>query len=162
MPLNETICALTFLRLFEFSDYIVAIEIFRLSLCLSWRCCNKLDIIWVPTLGFSFSYLECMSNNVYGNLAPETTAISFYHTCKTMTSLQLVHAAASLSVCVITESVGIFLWGGGFLSTSVGKWGRGCASWPVYMSVISQHFHGKWKKNVFQVSRSSALHNHHE
>lgn len=114
MPLNETICALTFLRLFEFSDYIVAIEIFRLSLCLSWRCCNKLDIIWVPTLGFSFSYLECMSNNVYGNLAPETTAISFYHTCKTMTSLQLVHAAASLSVCVITESVGIFLWGGGF------------------------------------------------
>lgn len=159
MPLNETICALTFLRLFEFSDYIVAIEIFRLSLCLSWRCCNKLDIIWVPTLGFSFSYLECMSNTVYGNLAPEATAISFYHTCKTMTSLQLVHAAPSLSVCVITQSQWASFWGL-FLSTSVGKWGRG--SWPVYMSVISQHFHGKSKKNVFQVSRSSALHNHHE
>lgn len=75
LPLNETICALTFHRLFEFSDYIVAIETFKLSLCLSWRCCNKLDIIWVPTLCFSFSYLECTSSIVHGNLAQKTTVL---------------------------------------------------------------------------------------
>lgn len=31
LPLSETICALTFHRLFEFSDYIVAIETLQLS-----------------------------------------------------------------------------------------------------------------------------------
>lgn len=56
LPLNETICMLTFHRLFEFSDYIVAIETSQLWLCLSLRCCNKLDIIWVPTLWFRFSF----------------------------------------------------------------------------------------------------------
>lgn len=45
------------------------------SLCMSSRCCNKLDIIWVPTLWFSFSYLECMSNIVHGNLAREAAVL---------------------------------------------------------------------------------------
>lgn len=72
-PLSATICALTFHRLFEFSDYIVAIETLLPSLCLSWGCRNKLDIIWThppPTLGFTSGYLECTSSAAHGNLAP--------------------------------------------------------------------------------------------
>lgn len=67
LVLNETTCALTFTRLFEYSDYIVAVETLQLWLCS--RCCNKLDIIGVHTLWFSLSYLECASDIVHGNLA---------------------------------------------------------------------------------------------
>lgn len=79
-----------------------------------------------------------------------------------MTSLQLVHAAASLSVCVITESVGIFFGGGGFLSTSVGNGGGGVRPGRFTCLLSLSTFMASGKKNVFQVSRSSALHNHHE
>lgn len=80
-----------------------------------------------------------------------------------MTSLQLVHAAASLSVCVITESVGIFLWGGGVSCPQVlGNGGGGVRpGWFTCLLSLST-FMASGKKNVFQVSRSSALHNHHE
>lgn len=58
LVLNETTCALTFARLFEYSNYIVAVETFQVLLCSSRRCCNKLDIICVHTLWLGLSYLE--------------------------------------------------------------------------------------------------------
>lgn len=66
LDLNETTCALTFARLFEYSDYTVAVE--TPQLWLSSRC-NKLDIICVHTLWFGSSYLGRASDIVRGNLA---------------------------------------------------------------------------------------------
>lgn len=73
LVLNETTCALTFARLFEYSDYIVAVETFQLWLRSSRRCCNKLDIICVHTLRFGLRYLERASDTALGNLAGRST-----------------------------------------------------------------------------------------
>lgn len=65
LPLNESIWVLTFHRLFEFSDYIAPITTFFFFFSShSWArdVVTKLDIIWVHTLSFGFSYLESMSN----------------------------------------------------------------------------------------------------
>lgn len=73
---------------------------FQLLACLSLRCCNKLGIIWVPTLCFSFSFLECTFNVVHGNLAQKTAVLwpAFNTHGKTMASLQMVRAGSAVSV----------------------------------------------------------------
>lgn len=72
-----------------------------------------------------------------------------------MTSLQLVHAAASLSVCVITESVGIFLWGGGFPVHKCWEMGEGVCVLAglhvCYLSALS------WQVGKKMFSKSLAL-----
>lgn len=80
LPLNESIWVLTFHRLFEFSVYIVAITTFFFcwfffsSYSVWARDVTKLDIIWVHTLSFGFSYLETRSNAVEWKLGLKKTA----------------------------------------------------------------------------------------
>lgn len=166
LPLNETICVLTFHRLFEFSDYIVAIETFQLSLCLSWRCCNKLDIIWVSALWCSFSYLECMSNIAHGNLAWKTAVLwpmfnthakqwHLYNWCKLVSSAVNVYIyhAAPMSASVLFVCFGFPVH-----SLSQKCWNQVLSGWCLlFFSTFTES-----EKRVLQVSPSSALHNHHE
>lgn len=99
--------------------------ILRLHCCyrdfsaLGLRCCNKLGIIWVPTLCFSFSYLECTFNVVHGNLAQKTPVLwpAFNTHGKTMASLQMVQAGSAVSVDMYhtaPRSAGVLFFSSGF------------------------------------------------
>lgn len=137
-PLSATICALTFHRLFEFSDYIVAIETLLPSLCLSRGCRNKLDIIWIPrpphrspTLCFTSGYLECTSSAAHGNLAPASCPASNTQRRETMTSLQLL-LQLWMSAFFVMVFCPHWVWVGVEIE-----------SWQFNVVIIFWHFSGK-------------------